>query len=112
MGIIAADTNHVEREWNEFNLNTMENLMEGIRNPVRHIRKGDVEATIWFFDPKKGKRGWYYVTVSRLYRDGTFERDGTYFRFDDLIDLERVSWRARLWIWFWGGWRSQSRWKR
>lgn len=71
--------------------------MEGIRNPIRHIRKGDVEATIWFFEPRtRANRGWYYVTFSRIYRDGKTERDGSFYRFSDLVNLERVSWRAAL----------------
>ena len=84
--------------------------MEGNRNPVRHIRKGDVGATIWLFEPKGwGKRGWYYVTFTRFYQDGRSEREGNLFRFDDLKNLERVYWRARCWMWFWGSWRSQIR---
>ena len=76
--------------------------METRQKPVHEIRKGDIRATIWF-SQAVGRRGWYSVTITRLYARG-YELQNTHsFRYEDLMKVRKVARRAHFWIWWKGG---------
>jgi len=85
-----------------------ETFMEDKQKPVHEIRKGDVRATVWF-NPKVGRRGWYTVTISRVYAKGYQLQYASSFRYDDLMHIRKVVRRAHFWIWWHGGSLSRKR---
>ena len=85
-----------------------EMYMNDRQKPVHEIRKGDVRATIWF-NQNPGRRGWYSVTISRVYSRGYQLQYASSFRYDDLMDIRKVARRAHFWIWWQGGSLSRKR---
>lgn len=81
--------------------------MDNRQKPVREIQEGDVRATIWF-NQNSGRRGWYTVTISRMYARGYQLHFASSFRYDDLKDIQKVARIARWWIWWQGGSLSQK----
>ena len=66
--------------------------------PVKRIRLGRIDATIWANQSEKGDV-WYNVTVSRSYKDGDKWKDASGFRRDDLPILAKAVDMAYAWIW-------------
>lgn len=82
--------------------------MDNNRKPVHEIRSGFVRATIWF-NQKSGRRGWYSVTITRVYvRGGHYLQHTSSFRYDNLMDVLKVGRRAHFWIW----WQGVSLWRK
>ena len=90
--------------------NKMEEMyMDKIRRPVREIRSGFVRGTIWF-NKKPGRRGWYSVTITRVYvRGGYYLQDTSSLRYDNLRDVLLVVINAGIWIWWQGVSLSRKR---
>ena len=83
--------------------------MEAKQKPVHEIRRGNVRATIWL-NQSNGRRGWYSVTISRLYWQGQFVQSTGTLRYDDLMHARKVARGAHFWIWWHGGSSSRKRW--
>ena len=68
------------------------------KQPIKKIKLGSIQATVWENQSDKGKP-WYNVVVTRTYKDGDEFKDSNSFGHNDLPVVSKAMDFAYSWIW-------------
>jgi hypothetical protein len=68
------------------------------QKPVKKIKLGNIQASIWENSGDNGKT-WFNVVVTRTYRDGDEFKDTNSFSHSDLPVVSKAMDFAYSWIW-------------